>query len=408
MPANQIKVTDKMAAVALDIFTQTSYVAANSVRSYEDEFSGSAKIGDSVRIKNPSKYNVQFGNNRAQPQAVGQTPKILTLDQNPYVEIALTSQELAVFTGTDVKAQREIMEQGIANLARNVDTYMFGIMNQTAMNQVARSSTTGVSYKDLSVMNSRLGGQLCPKGDRHIAACALDLSQIQQSISTLYNPDKEVEDAYMDGVVGTGLGFSKWLETESTGTQSIGTMTSATTSAAVTVEGSISIPVTSTTGTLKAGQAFTCPGCYQIDPQTLTGKPILYTFVAAADVPATSTAIPIVTPIYDLNYPLLNMRNISALPGSGATITPIESQDAGKLATNIMGWHKKAVALACMDLPTDLPGAEASKLSIDGLSIRIIRQYTLQNNAVNILADMQYGGMVLRPEWMVNMTGFAQ
>lgn len=402
--ANALKVTDKLAAVALDIFKQTSVVAQNSMRSLEDEFTGSNKIGDSVRAKVPSRYELKSGNTRTTPNAIEQRTRTLTLNQNKYVHLNLTSQELAVFSGTDAKAQRELLEQPLANLARFVDTYCFGLMAAQAGRILVKKTATEVSYKDVSQLNAAMATQLAPR-ERLIAASADDLSSIQQSQAALLNPDKAISDSYEEGIAGRGLGFSKWFESQSTGSLTVGTCTSAQVNG-TPAEGDTSIPVDAITGTIKAGQAITFAGVYGIDPQTLTGIPTKYTAIVAADVANGGTAITITRPLYTKTGDI-TLANVSALPANDAAISVIESGDAGKIATNVIGWTKKAFALAFMELPTDLPGAEASRMDEDGVSIRIVRQFEFGSNSLNAVAEVQCGGLVLRPEWIAGMRGVA-
>ena len=398
--ANTIKVTDKLAAIAIDVFMAKSYVAANSVRSDEDEFGGSTKIGDTLRKRVPARYQLQTGNDRSNPQAIEQQTKTLSLNQNKFVALNLTAQELAVFTGTDAKAQRELIEQPVANLARYVDSYCFGLMALQAANQISIATAGTVSYKDIANMSAQMGTQLAPS-ERILAASPLDLASIQGSMSTLLNPTKAVSDAFDSGLAGSGLGFGSWHESVSVGTQGCLTV-SGTASATVTAEGTITIP---TAATILQGQAFTIAGVYKIDPQTLTGIPSLYTFVAAAA--STGTSVQITNPIYTIAGSI-TLANVSALPISGAVLTNVGvAGDSGKNAYNLIGWTKKAFSLACMDLPTDLPGAEASKVTDNGISIRVTRQAQTRANAVDTICDLQFGALVLRPEWIARMTGVA-
>ena len=417
--SNNLKVTDKLAAVALDIFKQTSHVAQHSTRSYEQEFNAGAKIGDNCRIKIPSRYALQTGNNRTNPQAIEQQTRNLTLNQNKYVSLNLTSQELAVFTGTDAKAQQEILEQPIANLARYVDTYCFGLMNSAANATIQKlaidmsgNATDDVTVKDVARMNSMLGSQLAPY-DRVVAASPFDLASIQRSQLGLFNPSKDVSDAYHSGMAGSGLGFGKWIETVATGTQTVGTATTATTSAAVASDGLVAIPISSLSGFAFAGQALTVSGVYMIDPQTLTGIPQLATMTLSADAPAGSTTLYVVNPLYSAGGSSLTLANVSALPANGATVTFIEAVTAkttqvGKTAYNLVGWTKKAFALAFMHQPDDLAGAEARSITEDGVSIRIIKQYQSRSNSMDLIADLQFGALVTRPEWIVTQTGVFQ
>jgi hypothetical protein len=428
--ANALKVIDKLAAVAAEIFTEVSYVAQNSVRSLEDEFSGSAKIGNSVRVKIPSRYAVnddtfsdgKTSYSRGTRNAIAQEVRTLVCDKSKWIGMDLTSEELAVFAGEDAKAMKELLQQPIANLARQTDLSSFGQMALSGLGRVVMlDATKGFTTDDASRMNAVLAEQLSASSDRKLALGALDMSKAQISAKGLFQSATDIAEQYKKGIVSTGQGFDSWFDTQSLPTITIGTAFSLNGNkvhvGANYVSGATSLVLhgedsTVNGKTIKAYQAIEIEAVYGIDPQTLTAIPRKATVINQADVTfgtdgiATLTVVPMYTTTGNIT-----LGNVSSLPIANAKVTIVENTtgaNSGLLAKVAIAWQKKGVAFATIPLPKDLPGAECSVMSQDGIDLRIIRQYDKTANAVTTIADIQYGTLITRPEWIGSCVGFMQ
>jgi hypothetical protein len=425
--ANTIKVIDKIAAVAAEIFTEVSYVARNSVRSIEDEFAGSAKIGNSVRVRIPSRYSVNsdtFSNgkttySRGTRNSIAQETRTLTCDQSKWIGMDLTSEELAVFTGDDAKAMKGLLEQPVANLARQTDIYMFAQMALLGQGRISLiDASKGFTTDDASQLNAALAEQLAASGDRKLALGALDMSKAQISAKGLFQSAADIAEQYKKGVVSVGQGFDSWFDTQSLPTITIGTAFSdGGGSAPVTVTttyvmGDATLALTGTAGTtINQYQALEVGGVYAIDPQTLTAVPRKATLIVQANATFDSAghALVSVAPLYTVAGNI-TLANVSAYPTAAAKVKIVENAGAtnvngGKLAKVVIAWQKKAVAFATIPLPSDLPGAEASSQNADGIDIRVVRQYDKDANTVTTIADLQFGGLITRPEWIGTSCG---
>lgn len=425
--ANTLKVTDKIAAVAAEIFSETSYVAKNSMRSVEDDLQGAQKIGNSVRVKIPSRFPVNsdtFSNgktaySRGTRDAVTQETRTLTCNQSKWSGFDLTAEELAVFTGDDAKAMREIMETPVAALVRQTDIYMFDLMAKQGANRIAiLSQSNGFTTDDASAMNSILAEQLASTGERKLALSAKDVHKAQVSAKGLFQSAEDIAKQYKSGVVSVGQGFDSWFNTQSLLTITIGTAFNDIATGRIEVNtnyvaGATSLVIkcdsTQHGLTLKAGQALEIESVYAIDPQTLVAVPRKATVIVQADATLSSAATTTLTvvPMYT-SSDNITLANVSALPLANANISVVENQtgaNSGKLAKVAIGWQKKAVAFATIPLSNDTPGADSSTQSADGVDIRIIRQYSAGSNSNANIMDIQFGGLIVRPEWVVSAVG---
>jgi len=429
--ANTIKVIDKVAAVAAEIFEEVSYLANNSIRSMEDEFVGAQKIGNKVRIRIPSRYQVQSDTfsggmmtySRGTAANIAQETRDLLCDKSNYIRFDLTSEELAVFSGSDAAAMTEILKQPMSNLARKVDLDGFGLMMLKGGSRVALlSDANGFTIDDASVVNSRIAEQIADTGNRYLALSASDMSKAQISAKGLFQASNDIANQYKSGVIASGQGFEKWFDTQSLPTLTIGTaFGDATATSGITITTTVSTAGQATialTGdatqyskTFFAGQAIQIAGCYAIDPQTLLAIPTKATFIVQADCAfsgAGALAAMSITPMYTVAGNI-TLANLSAYPQSGAKVTVLENltgTNNGKLCKVAIGWQKKALAFASIPLPKDLSGADCAVVNKNGIDIRVTKQYQINSNAQATVIDLQYGFLNTRPEWVGSAAGF--
>ena len=93
---------------------------------------------------------------------------------------------------------------------------------------------------------------------------------------------------------------------------------------------------------------------------------------------------------------------ISALPSNGTAITFVGLASTGYAQSLV--YHKDAFALACADLIMPQGVHFAGRKNQDGFSIRVVRQYDINNDLLPMRIDMLYGWKTIRPEWACRVT----
>jgi hypothetical protein len=226
-----------------------------------------------------------------------------------------------------------------------------------------------------------------------------------EGMKGLFNPTDTISKQFKNGMMGTGvLGFdeinmSQSIKQFTTGSRGA---TGNTTSAAVTTEGATSIALTVASGvTIKAGDVFTVADCYAVNPQTRESTGSLFQFVVLADVTATLTAVTVtVAPVYSANHAL---ATVDALPGNGKAVTFIGAAST-QYPQNLV-YHRDAITFATADLLIPQGVDMASRQVHNGISLRIVRQYDINNDRMPCRIDVLYGYSTIRPQMAVRLWG---
>jgi hypothetical protein len=199
-------------------------------------------------------------------------------------------------------------------------------------------------------------------------------------------------------MMGTGvLGFdeinmSQSIKQHTTGTRAA---TGGTVTTTVSSEGAASIALTvGSAVTVKAGDVFTVADCFAVNPQTRESTGSLFQFVALADATAVSTAIVVtVAPIYTAANAL---ATVDSFPVAGKAVVFVGAAST-QYAQNLV-YHKDAITFATADLLLPQGVDMAARAVHNGISLRIVRQYDINNDRMPCRIDVLYGFSTIRPQ----------
>jgi hypothetical protein len=182
------------------------------------------------------------------------------------------------------------------------------------------------------------------------------------------------------------------------------TATGGTTSAAVTTEGATTIAITGAgaAATVKAGDVFTVNACFSVNPQTRESTGSLFQFVALADVTLSGAGAGNITvaPIYSATQAL---ATVNTLPANAAGIIFVGTASTA-YPQNLI-YHKDAITFATADLLLPQGVDMASRQVHNGISLRVVRQYDINNDRMPCRIDVLYGYSTIRPQMDVRMWG---
>jgi hypothetical protein len=182
------------------------------------------------------------------------------------------------------------------------------------------------------------------------------------------------------------------------------TATGGTTSAAVTAEGATTIAITGAgaAGTIKQGDVFTVADSSAVNPQTRESTGSLFQFVAVADVTLNGSGAGNITvaPMYSANHAL---ATVDVLPQNGKAVVFVGAASS-QYAQNLV-YHKDAITFATADLLLPQGVDMAARAVHNGISLRIVRQYDINNDRMPCRIDVLYGFSVIRPQMGVRMWG---
>jgi hypothetical protein len=155
---------------------------------------------------------------------------------------------------------------------------------------------------------------------------------------------------------------------------------------------------TASSAVLKQGDVFTIAGVFRVHPETKASTGVLQQFVATADKSAdgTGNATLAISPAIVTSGAT---QNVSGSPADNAAITVVGTASTAHGIS--LGYHKDAFAFATADLVMPKGVDFSAREVFDGISMRIIRQYDINNDKFPCRLDVLYGYKTIRPQLAV-------
>ena len=399
--ANSILTIDMITRKALEILENNLVLTRNVNRQYDDSFAvEGAKIGSTLRIRLPDRALVTDGA-ALQTQDDNEQYTTLTVASQKHIGVNFTSAELTM--QLDDFAER-VLKPRISQLASSIDADVANAY-KTIGNSVGTPGTTPSTSLVLLQAQQKLNENAAVMSPRYATVNPAANAGLVEGMKGLFNPTDTISRQFKNGMMGMGvLGFDEVNMSQSIKQFTTGSRTNGSTSASVTTEGSATISLTGlgAAGTIKAGDVFTVADCYAVNPQTRESTGSLFQFVALADVTASGGGAADVTvaPMYSANHAL---ATVNALPLTGKTVTFIGAASS-QYAQNLV-YHKDAITFATADLLLPQGVDMASRAVHNGISLRVVRQYDINNDRLPCRIDVLYGYSTIRPQMACRLWG---
>jgi hypothetical protein len=210
-------------------------------------------------------------------------------------------------------------------------------------------------------------------------------------LKALFHESTAIKEQYSEGMMGRTAGFdfyenSLWPKhTSGTETNTIDVNGASQTGSAITVTNGSS-------KTLKKGDIITFEGCNRVHPESKADTGALMQFVVTADVATDGTSISISPAIVTSGA----TQNVAASPTDTGAVTKVAG--ASGIYDVSMFYHKNAFTFGTADLVMPEGVDFASRKVMDGISMRIVRQYDINNDKFPCRIDVLYGYKAIRPE----------
>lgn len=391
--SNSILTIDMITRKALEILENNLVLTRNVNRQYDDSFAvEGAKIGSTLRIRLPDRALVTDGA-ALQVQDDNEQFTTLTVASQKHIGVNFTSAELTM--QLDDFAER-VLKPRISQLASSIDADVANAY-KTIGNTVGTPGTTPSTSLVLLQAQQKLNENAAVMSPRYATVNPAANAGLVEGMKGLFNPTDTISKQFKNGMMGTGvLGFdeinmSQSIKQHSTGTRAA---TGATTGAAVTSEGATTLTLTVGSGeTIAVGDVFTIADCFAVNPQTRESTGSLFQFVALASSTSTTTATVTVAPIYSANNAL---ATVNALPGNGKAVVFVGAASS-QYAQNLV-YHKDAITFATADLLLPQGVDMAARAVHNGISLRVVRQYDINNDRMPCRIDVLYGYSTIRPQ----------
>jgi len=128
----------------------------------------------------------------------------------------------------------------------------------------------------------------------------------------------------------------------------------------------------------------------------------LFQFVALADVTLSGAGAGNITvaPMYSAGHAL---ATVNILPQNSKAVVFVGAASS-QYAQNLI-YHKDAITFATADLLLPQGVDMASRQVHNGISLRVVRQYDINNDRLPCRIDVLYGYSTIRPQMAVRMWG---
>ena len=401
--ANSLLTIDMITRKSLAILENNLVLSRNINRQYDDSFAvEGAKIGSSLRIRLPDRVLVTDGA-ALQTQDDNEQYTTLTVSSQKHVGINFTSAELSM--QLDDFADR-VLKPRISQLAASIDADVANVFASVG-NSVGTPGTTPATALVMLQAQQKMNEAAAPMSPRYLTVNPAANAALVNGLSGFFNPSDSISRQFKSGMMGENvLGYEEVNMSQSIKAFQVGsrTATGGTTSAAVTTEGATTISITGAgaSGTVKAGDVFTVAGCFAVNPQTRESTGSLFQFVALADVALNGSGAGTITvaPIYSAAHPL---ATVLSLPATSSAV--VFTGAASTTYPQNIAYHKDAFTLATADLILPQGVDMVSRANHNGISMRIVRQYDINNDRMPCRVDVLYGYAAIRPQLACRVWG---
>ena len=391
--SNSILTIDMITRKALEILENNLVLTRNVNRQYDDSFAvEGAKIGSTLRIRLPDRALVTDGA-ALQVQDDNEQFTTLTVASQKHIGVNFTSAELTM--QLDDFAER-VLKPRISQLASSIDADVANAYKSIG-NSVGTPGSTPSTSLVLLQAQQKLNENAAVMNPRYATVNPAANAGLVEGMKGLFNPTDTISKQFKNGMMGTGvLGFdeinmSQSIKQHSTGTRAA---TGNTTGAAVTTEGAATLTLTVGSGeTIAVGDVFTIADVYAVNTQTRESTGSLFQFVALASSTSTTTATVTVAPMYSANNALATMNT---LPATGKAVVFVGAASS-QYAQNLV-YHKDAITFATADLLLPQGVDMAARAVHNGISVRVVRQYDINNDRMPCRIDVLYGFNAIRPQ----------
>lgn len=389
---------------ALEILENNLVITRNVNRQYDDSFAvEGAKIGSTLRIRLPDRALVTDGA-ALQVQDDNEQYTTLTVASQKHIGVNFTSAEMAL--QLDDFAER-VLKPRISQLAASIDADVANSFKSVYQSVGSPGTTPGTSLVLLQAQQ-KLNEAAAVMSPRYATVNPAANAALVEGMKGLFNPTDTISRQFKNGLMGVGvLGYEEINMSQSIKQHTNGSASRSDTPIVKTtlVNGANKLTLDNVTDglTLVPGDVFTIAGVYAVNPQTRESTGSLQQFVVQNTVTSASTEFVDVEFAPAVYGPTHALATVSKLPAAGDVVTYLGAA-SGQYAQNLV-YHKDAITFATADLLLPQGVDMASRQVHNGISMRVVRQYDINNDRMPCRIDVLYGYSVIRPQMACRIWG---
>ena len=355
-------------------------------RDYDDSYAKSgAKIGDSLKIRLPNQYVVRTGATLS-TQDTTESSVTLQVGTQKGVDLNFTSVDLTL--SLDDFSKR-ILDPAMAVLAANIESDVLSNVYKDVYQSIWNGGAAATYNKALDA-RVLLQRALVPINDRTMLLDPNAMADVIKDTKTLFQDSASIAKQFKEGMVGRAAGFD-WGENTLMPAHTRGASGATTTDNTAWVNGQATSAVPAGAGTFKKGDVFTVANVFSAHPETKVSSGQLQQFVVTADYAGGAGSLAFAPAIYTSGA-LQNV--VVGATSATAVLTPLGT--ASTAVQTGLAFQKGAFAFATADLVMPEGVDFARREVMDGVSMRIIRQYDINNDKFPCRLDVLYGYKTIR------------
>jgi len=410
MASNTLLTVDEITAEALRILHNSLPFVANIDKQYDKQsMIAGQKRSASLRIRKPAQYTVRSTWTIDVQDSV-EDYDTLTVGTIKGVDMAFTDAELA-FSITDFS--RQFIQPAIKRLASEVDLVTFQSCYQSVYNSVGTAGTTPGNQQVYLQAGQKLNEFATPEDMRTVVINPAAQGETVNGLVGLFNPGSAISNQYVKGrMSGPALGYEGWFMSQNVPQHTCGSRVGTILiDGTVATEGTQTVHIdglTNATDTITAGDVFTIGGTtgtaiYAVNPETKQSTGALQQFVVTALATAASNEVDLTVLPKIYTSASGGLQTVSGFPQDGSDVTFIGT--ASTAYPQNMAFHKEAFTFASarLEMPSDVNFK--SQMEQDGISIRVLRQYDINNANYPCRLDVFFGSLVQRPSMACRIWG---
>jgi hypothetical protein len=403
--ANNLLTISKITNEALMVLENELTFTSEVDRNYDDQFAViGGKIGNTVNVRRPGRFIGTTGP-ALNVEDFNETSVPVTLSTQFHVDTQFTTQDLAL--SLDMFSDR-VLKPAIAAIANKIDRDGTTTAALNTANIVGTAGTPPTGLITYLTAGAYLDAEGAPRDGRR--SCIVEPftgATIVDSLKGLFVPNDKIGMQYEKGLMGRDSAGMNWKMDQNVYSQTFGSYAGTLATNTSTATGYLTsgwaqtstISVTSTGAvSLNAGDVIQIAGVYAVNPQNRAayGSNKLRNFVVMSAASGTGATFNVTVSPAVISAG--QFQNVTIPSPGAAAVTPFNQTGAVSPQNIVMHRNAFTMAMADLELPEGVHFAGRAADKDLGLSIRVVRQYTINNDSIPTRLDVLYGWAPLYPE----------
>lgn len=411
--ANTILTPGEIVREILMILRNNLGFTRHVTRKYDNRFANSGgKKGDTIDLRLPSRFIVKDGAVMVLQDYVEQSVP-LKLEHQFHTAISFTTKDLTL-TMDDFKRQASLESQ-ISEISNEIDRVGMLETYREVSNFVGTPGVTPSTSNVYLNGGALMSEEAVPTRPRYAVITPRMEATIIPGLQGLQHSGPQITRQYEDGSMGRAMGFD-WEMDQNAPTHTIGALGGTPQVSGANQTGS-SILTSGWTNAaairLNRGDIIQFAGVYAVNPKSRQSTGQLRGFVVTADSASDASGvmtIPISPPLVppdSMGNPV-QYQTVSASPANGAAVTTFGAVSTYQNVVSPQGmlFHPEAFVFASVDLEMP-PNVWGDRVADDdlGISVRILKQYSINDDQVPCRVDVLCGWKAPRPLLAARVVG---